>query len=288
MSDTNNLKQKKILFIGGGNMASAIIAGLVKTNSKNDQANQNITVVDHNAAKLTSLKEQFNIHTINTITELQHSVDIIVLAVKPTGIKRACAQLLPYCSKDSLVISVAAGVTLDYLSNQLPGIVNIIRSMPNTPATIGHGFTVLYDNIKSDAQHYRDIADQLFQTVGKTLWVANETEINTTMSISGCGPAYVFLLCESLMAAAENLGITKTTAKQLITNTIAGACELFNYSDKEPIILRQQVTSPNGTTAAAIAELDPELTKKTYIKALQAAVNKAKLIEQQLIDQEIA
>jgi pyrroline-5-carboxylate reductase len=289
MSDHTNIKQKKILFIGGGNMAAAIIAGLVKTNgTKNQENQQNIFVIDRHAAKLAYLKEQYNIHVMHDLTKLPHKIDIIILAVKPTGIKQACFDLLPYCNKDSLIISVAAGVSINYLSKQLPGFNNIIRTMPNTPATIGRGVTVLYHNIELNSDYYVTIANKLFNTIGKTLWVTTEAEINTTMAISGCGPAYIFLLCESLMAGAENLGLDQTIAKQLITHTIAGACELYTNSTKSPDILRQEVTSPNGTTAAALAMLDPELTKKTYIKALQAAVNKAKLIEQELVTQEIS
>lgn len=282
MSDANNLTLKKILFIGGGNMATAIIAGLTKINNNHQQ----ITVLDHHSDKLFYLKNTFHIQTINSITELKNKTDIIILAVKPMGIKQACQELRDYCSKDTLIISVAAGVTINYLSKQLPGFNNIIRSMPNTPATIGQGITVLYHEIKQHASYHQTLADNLFKTIGKTFWVEQESDINTTMAISGCGPAYLFLLCESLMAAAENLCINKNLAKELIVNTISGACKLYHHSEKSASSLRQQVTSPNGTTDAAITILDPELTKKTYIKALQAAVNKAKIIEQDLIDQE--
>lgn len=275
------LKNKTILFIGCGNMASAIIGGLVC----NDMAPHRIYAIDRNSEKLKNINKQYNIRTSENITNINLAADIVILAVKPNAIRSACAELTNIITANTLVISVAAGVTQEKLTEWLPEKTKIIRSMPNTPATVGMGATILYSNLDSSTPEdkiYFDLAEALFKSVGITVWVKHQNEINTLMAISGCGPAYVFLVCESLMAAAKNLDIEPQTAKKLITATIAGACELYKNSDKSANVLRREVTSPNGTTEAAVNILNPEESAKTYIKALQAAVNRATIIEQEL------
>lgn len=282
----SNIKSKTILFIGGGNMATAIITGLVRSEIKPF----NIYVVDHNEEKLQHLKDNFNVNILNSISQIKTNPDIIILAVKPFAIKQACKEIKAITHPNTLIISIAAGVTLDKLINYLPNTKNIIRAMPNTPAAIQKGITILYlsptlnanpqqseSKVIIDIIDIVDIVDNLFNTIGQTLWVNTEDEINTTMAISGCGPAYIFLLCESLMAAGNNLGIEPHISKKLITATIEGACQLYASSDKSAAILRKEVTSPNGTTEQAINTLNPDNTKQMYINALEAAVKKLNL-----------
>lgn len=297
----NNLNSKQILFIGGGNMASAIISGLCSSNNNN-----NITVVDHNTDKLTQLKQLFNINTVNNIDDLFNisnknlkinlnqdlnknlQIDIIILAVKPKNIKSVCNQIAELTNNYNtinpiLVISIAAGINIHNINKWLNNNNNfhIIRSMPNTPSSIQLGTTILYQDLKNNPEnnYYKNITDDLFQSIGQTIWVDTEQEINTTMAISGCGPAYIFLLCESLMAAAKEQNINKNLAKKLVYNTIKGSVEYFNQSDKSASELRNNVTSPNGTTEAALNVLNIENTKKLYKKAIAAAVLKAKELE---------
>lgn len=278
------LESKKILFIGGGNMASAIISGLMGQNNKAPD----ITVIDHKQTNINKFNELYNLkayNNIDSLANLDYTPDIIILAVKPNVIKHACEQIARLTANNTLIISVAAGITIDMLAHNLPKDTKIIRSMPNTPATVGAGMTILYTNLDKNNQdnlNLINLSQVLFQSVGQTLWVESESEINTTMAISGCGPAYIFLLCESLLEAAKSLGISQNTAKQLITATVNGANKLYINSDKEPGVLRSEVTSPGGTTEAAINTLNPEHFRSVYIKALQAAVDKAKVIEQQL------
>lgn len=279
----SNLNTKKILFIGGGNMASAILAGLVKSGVPHS----NIEVVDHNKTKLDNLSELYNISTYTDIKSVKTIAEVIILAVKPNVVKSACQEIKNIIDSNTLIISVAAGVTTASLKNWLNKTKNIIRSMPNTPATIGKGVTILYQNISDDSnssQQYCDLSEKLFNAVGSVFWVNNEDEINTYMAISGCGPAYVFLFCESLFAAAQSLGINPNTAKQLITQTIIGSSEYYLQSDKTASELRREVTSPNGTTEQAVNTLDPISMQEIYTKALAAAVKRAKIIEQDLKD----
>lgn len=274
------LSEQNILFIGGGNMATAILAGLIKNNINPNH----ITVVDKNQDKLSNLKKIHEINIFNQITpdnRAEIKPDIIILAVKPNAMESACRDICDLVRDNSnvLIISVAAGVNIHKLSSWLPENTNIVRSMPNTPATIGLGMTILYHNLTDNSEYYKNLSEQFFSCVGKTLWVQQEQEINTYMAISGCGPAYVFLFCESLLSAAKNLGINHDIAKELITSTLIGSCEYYKNSDKLPDVLRREVTSPNGTTEAAVNILDPKNSIEVYTQALQAAVYKAKIIE---------
>lgn len=273
----STLKSKQILFIGGGNMATAIISGLINA----EIPTSHISVIDHNLDKLNYLQSKYGVHTPQSINDLSNTADIIILAVKPIGIKQACHEINQIINTNTLVISVAAGITIESLSAWLPSTSNIIRAMPNTPAAVRSGMTVLYQKPHIDS-NYQQVTESLFSAVGSILWVSNEEEINTTMTISGCGPAYFFLFFESLMAAGKNLGLSEDTCKKLITSTANGSCKLYEQSNKSAETLRKEVTSPNGTTEQAINTLDIEKTKNLFTKALEAALKKAKLIERQL------
>lgn len=274
----NASHKNNLLFIGGGNMATAIIAGLYDANAFFD-----ITVIDRNEGKLSNLKTLYKVSTARDLNNIGNNglPNMIILAVKPKDIPQLCRELQHYVSADSLIISIAAGITVHKLKSLLPHSRCIIRAMPNTPASVGMGITILHHALGIEVSQ-KNLVNEIFTAVGSTVWVDNEEQINPMMAISGCGPAYVFLMCESLMNAASNLGVDQDNAKKLVSATIAGAIQLFSSSSKTAEVLRSEVTSPNGTTAAAIAELNPQLTKKTYNLALAAAVNKAKIIESEL------
>lgn len=289
-ADKNNSQDlpiyQNILFIGGGNITTALVSGLTRSDasSKTNSYIKHITIIDHNPEKLHKLKHLFNIDTINNLNLLSFIPDIIILAVKPFAIQTACQEIADYIKPQTVVISVAAGIPINNLIQWLPSNTSIIRAMPNTPAAIGQGMTILY-NQSDKKSHNHDsvsITNQLFQTVGDTVWVNAEDEINMTMAIAGCGPAYILLLCENLMTAAEQIGISAPLAKKLICQTLAGSSELFKNSDKTADTLRNEVTSPKGTTAAAIEVLNPENMNILYTQALQAAILRAKTIEREL------
>ncbi len=253
-------------------MASAIISGLVNANFV---PAKHITVFDHNISKLEKLE---SLYLVNIQQSIINAPDIIILAVKPHHIKTACSQVYNYIKQDTLIISVAAGIGINQLEQWLPPKTIIIRAMPNTPVSINMGATILYSKL------YSNNAEKLFSSLGEVFWVETEQEITAMMAISGCGPAYIFLLCESLLAAAENFKICPKIAKKLITQTIKGANSLYITATSSPSELRAAVTSPNGTTQAAITVLDPDTQKELYIQALQAAVNRANAIEAACLD----
>ncbi len=269
------MQSPKMLFIGGGNITSALVSGLMNTDLF---LPNNISILDHNADKLNNLKKLFNFTTFNSLDNCKNLIqeqDIIILAVKPYHVQKVCENISNFLSTKTVIVSVAAGISINQLEQWLLNNNSILRAMPNTPVSINQGVTILY----AKKIFNFELVQNLFQRVGEIIWVQSEEEITTSMAISGCGPAYIFLLCESLLAAASSLNIPPKTAKLLIKQTIHGACSLFANSCEAPETLRKNVTSPNGTTEAAIKILDPQQQKQLYTTALHAAVQRAKEIE---------
>lgn len=269
------MRSPKVLFIGGGNITSALVSGLMNTELF---LPHDISVLDHNADKLNNLKKLFNITIFNNLDNCNSIIqaqDIIILAVKPHHIQKVCESIFNFLNSKTVVVSVAAGVSISQLEQWLSNNNLLLRAMPNTPVSINQGVTILY----AKKIFNFSLVETLFQKLGEIVWVQSEEEITTSMAISGCGPAYIFLLCESLLAAASSLNIPPKIAKLLIKQTIHGACSLYANSCETPETLRKNVTSPNGTTEAAIKILDPQQQKQLYTTALQAAVHRAKEIE---------
>lgn len=233
-----------IYFLGGGNMASAIIAGLV---SSSPQSSKNITVIDHNAEKRQKLIQTYKINAAAELPKLNEQ-DVLILATKPQDLKSACADIEP---NNAMVLSLAAGVDVETLSSYLHGHTRIIRTMPNTPAQVGLGVTGLY-GASNIAQADKDIADQIMSSVGTTIWVDAEDQINDIICISGSGPAYVFYLMNALFLAAKEQGFSEEDAKKLSLATFKGAVILAEKSEDSFEQLQQNVTSKGGTTFEAI------------------------------------
>lgn len=238
----------KISFLGGGNMANAMIGGLLKQGV----AASDIDVVDPGAEARANLQASYGIrtHDINPDPDVWQQADVIVLAVKPQQMKEALAPLAPHMA-NQVVVSIAAGLNLAALSRWLGGYRKLVRTMPNTPAVIGAGITGLYANPEVDAAG-RAAAEQVLRAAGSTVWIDDEAQMDAVTAISGSGPAYVFLFIEALQQAAEELGFTPEQARQLAIETTLGAAELAAGSAEPAGVLRQRVTSKGGTTEAAL------------------------------------
>lgn len=231
-----------IYFLGGGNMASAIIAGLVSSSMK-----PQITVIDHNAEKRQKLIDTYHINAAAQLPSLNEQ-DVLVLATKPQDLKESCASIT---LNNALVLSLAAGVDVDTLSSYLKGHTRIIRTMPNTPAQVGLGITGLYGAAKI-SQADKDIANQIMASVGTTVWLDTEDQIHDITCISGSGPAYVFYLMDALFQAAKEQGFSEEEAHTLALGTFKGAVTLAEKSPNTFAELQQNVTSKGGTTHEAI------------------------------------
>ena len=259
----------KINFIGGGNMAHAIIGGL-KQNGLDMSA---ITVLELDAQKRTELAQKFGVKVTDTYAEFSNT-DVIVLAVKPQQLKQVCSDLSASLNSQ-LVVSIAAGVRSQDISRWLNNHSAIVRVMPNTPAQIRAGISALYA-MPAVTQAQREQAATILDAVGKTLWLDDETQMDAVTAISGSGPAYVFYFIEAMTQAGADMGLTRTDAHKLAVATFVGASALAQASDEPPELLRQRVTSKGGTTYAALTHLENQHVKDSFIQAMQAAAARAK------------
>ena len=244
---------RRLCFVGGGNMASALIGGLIRAGSTVQIAG----VVETLAEQRAQLTERFNVPTFASLAQAAGAkafeVDAVVLAVKPQQLQPVARELGPYAT-GCAVISLAAGIRATDIARWLGGHERIIRAMPNTPALVGAGITGLFAMPRTPEVD-RTLADQLMSAAGTTLWVSTERLIDAVTAMSGSGPAYVFHWMEAMQSAGIELGLSPEAAHTLTMATFQGATRLAMQSDEPPSRLRERVTSPGGTTAAALAAM---------------------------------
>ena len=274
-----------ITFIGGGNMATALIAGL----AGQLVAGANIHVVDPNAAQLARLAAEYGVTTAHTIGAQALACDVIVLAVKPQQMRDVAAALQPLLQQQlagagplpPLLLSIAAGIRGADLARWMKGYGAIVRSMPNMPALIGQGITgmVAMDGV-SAAQ--KAAADQIMLAVGATVWLDDEALIDPVTAVSGRGPAYVFYFIEAMQQAAQELGLSAEQGKQLALATFTGAAQLAARSPDDVAVLRERVTSKGGTTYAALTSMEQSGVKQAIVAAIKAASARGRELGEQM------
>ncbi|MCS4233768.1 pyrroline-5-carboxylate reductase [Stenotrophomonas rhizophila] len=259
-----------LTFIGGGNMARSLIAGLIRQGT----APAHI----HVAEPVTALREQltadFGVKTYASATEAAAQGAVWVLAVKPQVLRDVCASLTALArSQQPLVLSIAAGITSTQLERWLGGNPAVVRAMPNTPALLGAGVTGLFATAGvSEAQ--RRQADAVLASAGRTVWIDDEARMDAVTAVSGSGPAYVFLLAEAMEAAAIAQGLPADAARTLVVQTLLGASRMLDESGEAPVELRRRVTSPNGTTQAAIESFQADGFEAIVARAIDAATRR--------------
>lgn len=272
------MKTKNIGFIGGGNMASSLISGLIASGHAPSQ----IWVSDVNQDALQTLASTLNVNISGDNNEVINEVDVVVLAVKPQvlrSVAESSAALLQ--TKNTLVVSIAAGISQLSLSQWLGEKIAIVRCMPNTPALVLTGATALHAN-SNVSNEQRDLAENILRAVGISLWVDNESELDAVTAVSGSGPAYYFLLMETMESAAIEMGLSKETARLLIQQTALGAAKIALESSESPQQLRNRVTSPGGTTQRAIETFEQGNFAQLVSKALHAAKDRSIEMSKQL------
>ncbi|GAB2866867.1 pyrroline-5-carboxylate reductase [Pseudoduganella ginsengisoli] len=273
----------KIAFIGGGNMAAALIAGLAGKLT----AGANIHVVDPNPASLEKLARDYGVTVAGAAGAPVSAADVLVLAVKPQIMHEVTQQLLPLlqaaqqAGRTPLVLSIAAGIRAADLSRWLGGYAAIVRTMPNTPALIGMGVTGMVAS-SGVTEQQRDAADRILRAVGDTVWIDDESKIDAVTAVSGSGPAYVFYFIEAMQQAAEELGLTAEQGKQLAMATFTGAAQLAVQSADPVGVLREKVTSKGGTTYAALTSMEAQGVKAAIVTAVKAAAARGKELGEQL------
>lgn len=260
-----HVNNSRIAFIGAGNMANSLIRGLIAKGVPGQQ----IAACDLDAEKLEQLQTECGIRT-GTMAEVATEADVVLLAVKPQGMAGVCEALCPSLKQGVLIISIAAGIPLRSLEAWLGSERAIVRCMPNTPALVLEGATGLFANANATAAQSA-LAEAILSAVGTSAWLASEDAINAVTALSGSGPAYFFLLMEAMEQAGVAMGLAPALARQLTLQTALGAAKLAAGSDVAPDELRRRVTSPGGTTEAAIRSFESADFRAVVEQALFAA-----------------
>ena len=260
-------------FIGGGNMAEALIKGIIGSGLYEAK---NILVSDIRTERLEFLAKEYGIKTVRENDKLAEKAEIVVLSIKPQNMAEALESIKGSIDSGTLVVSIAAGITTANIAAVL-GEMAVVRVMPNTPALIGEGAGALFANDK--AKPMLDKAKAIFAAVGEAVIVDNEDSIDAVTAVSGSGPAYYFLLTEAMIKAAQKLGLSAEVAKRLVLQTAKGAALLAAEADKDgqtPAELRRKVTSPGGTTEAAIKALTEGGFETLIETAIKSACNRSR------------
>jgi pyrroline-5-carboxylate reductase len=262
------MNPSRIAFIGGGNMASALIGGLLK----GGRDKGTIVVVEPFEPQREQLAQRFGLQALPAPSDALVGVDLVVWAVKPQLFAEAVASCAPFVG-GALQLSVMAGVRSAALV-RATGSERVVRAMPNTPALIGQGIAGLYARDAVSAAERRAV-EQVLAPTGALLWVVREDDLDAVTALSGSGPAFVFYFIEAMMQAAADMGLSADQGRQLALATFAGATALAAQSDEPAAVLRERVTSKGGTTHAGLVSLDADGVKAAFVRALRAAQQRA-------------
>ena len=272
-----NIHKHKIGFIGGGNMARSLIGGLVSAGYPAEA----LSVADPNESIRTALAADFGINATADNQQIMDQCDVVVLAVKPQVMQKVTSALHIGQKKRPLYLSVAAGIRTASLASWLGGETAIVRAMPNTPALVQSSATGLFANPHVSPSQ-RDLAESIMRAAGLVQWVEDEAMMDAVTALSGSGPAYLFLMMEAMEKAAQMLGLPAETARLLTVQTAFGAAKLALEIEEDPALLRENVTSPGGTTERAIQVLRQEGFEDMFFKALKAARDRSQELADEL------
>ncbi|GGY83890.1 pyrroline-5-carboxylate reductase [Marinobacter zhanjiangensis] len=267
-------------FIGAGNMASAIIGGMLDSGFRAG----GIWVSAPDDKHLQTIRNKFGVSVTTDNRYCAQQADLLILAVKPQIMAEVCGDIAPVVQNTRpLMVSIAAGLTADTLDNWLGGGLPLVRVMPNTPSLVGMGAAGLFANDEvSDDQ--KDTVESIFNSIGKALWVEDENQLHAVTALSGSGPAYFFLMLEALEAAASEAGIPADTARGLAIQTMAGAAEMAARSEHDPAQLKRNVMSPGGVTEQAIHTFEDGGLRPLVGKAYKAAMSRSREMAKELAD----
>lgn len=263
-----DLQHTQLAFIGGGNMASAILGGLLKQGLAPSQ----VCVVEPFAEAAAKLTAEFGVTVHTAATDALAKANVVIWAVKPQVFKEAAMPVATFTTQ-ALHLSVAAGIRSDSIARWLKT-ERVVRSMPNTPALVGQGITGLYARDGVTAQD-QQLITQVLKSTGETLWVDKESDLDVVTALSGSGPAYVFYFLEAMTEAGVKMGLPHAQAYHLAQATFGGATHLARQSSESPEVLRQRVTSKGGTTYAALTSMANAQVKESFIAAMLAAQKRA-------------
>lgn len=266
-----------ILFIGGGNMASCIIGGMIANGFSADD----IMVSGSGEESRQRLEKTYGIKTMTDNQAAARQADLIVLAVKPQIMRIVATDLALSLDHRPAIVSVAAGIPLSALENWLGNSLAIVRAMPNTPAKVLSGATGLFANPQVDVEQ-KTIVEKIFGAIGYACWVDTEAQIDAVIAVSGSGPAYFFRIMEIMQKVGQELGLPEQIARDLSINTVLGAARMATESGTSATQLREQVTSPGGTTQAALQSFEQQNLEDVFRKAMNSALDRAEVMSADL------
>lgn len=276
MSSFDLPRDRRIVFIGGGNMGRSLIGGLIAQGLPPAQ----LVAVDPSETVRAGLSADFGIQSTDQAATAVADAALVMLAVKPQVMREVCQALASAFPAPAVAVSIAAGITVAQLDDWLGGQRAIVRAMPNTPALLGAGATGLFANARVNTAQ-RALADHVLGAVGLGVWVESEAQMDWVTALSGSGPAYFFLLTETLQAAAQKLGLSENAARALAAQTALGAGRMLIESGEDAATLRQRVTSPGGTTQAALESFARDGFADLVERALQAAAERGAVLAAQ-------
>ena len=271
---------QRIAFIGAGNMASALIQGLIA--ARTCPADR-IIASDVSEPALEALASRHGVRTIADNGAAAREADVVVLSTKPQVFATVLPQLAPHVDSSKLVLSIAAGIPIALIEGQLGAGVRVVRAMPNTPALVGAGATAIAAGTHARAED-TEVAEAIFRSVGSVERVP-EALMDAVTGLSGSGPAYVFLVIEALIAGGVRMGLPEPTAAALVAQTVLGAAKLLVQSGESPAELRRKVTSPGGTTAAGLEQLEQAGLRAGIAEAVRAATERGRELGAQALAQ---
>ena len=255
--------------IGAGVMGETLLSGLVRAGRRVDQ----LMVGEKRAERARELEDRYGVAVVSN-REAAAKADTVALVVKPQDMADVLAEIAPDLRAGQLLVSLAAGITTSFIESRVPEGVAVVRVMPNTPALVDEGMAAIAPGSHCDESHLAE-AESLMASTGKVLRIP-EKQMDAVTAISGSGPAYIFFVVESMIEAGVHLGLPRATATELVVQTLVGSAAMLRETGSHPVVLREQVTSPGGTTASALRELEIHKVRAAFLAAMEAARNRSR------------
>ena len=255
--------------IGAGVMGETLLSGLVRAGRRVDQ----LMVGEKRAERARELEERYGVAVVSN-RDAAAKADTIALVVKPQDMADVLDDIAPALRPGQLLVSLAAGITTAFIESRVPDGIAVVRVMPNTPALVDEGMAAIAPGSHCDESHLAE-AESLMASTGKVIRVP-EKQMDAVTAISGSGPAYIFFVVESMIEAGVHLGLPRATASELVIQTLYGSAKMLRETGTHPVVLREQVTSPGGTTASALRELEVHRVRAAFLAAMEAARNRSR------------
>jgi pyrroline-5-carboxylate reductase len=255
--------------IGAGVMGETLLSGLVRAGRRVDQ----LMVGEKRSDRARELEERYGVAVVSN-REAAAKADTVALVVKPQDMGDVLDEIAPDLRPGQLLVSLAAGITTAFIESRVPEGVAVVRVMPNTPALVDEGMAAISPGSHCDEAHLAEV-ESLMASTGKVLRIP-EKQMDAVTAISGSGPAYIFFVVESMIEAGVHLGLPRATATELVVQTLAGSAAMLRETGTHPVVLREQVTSPGGTTASALRELEIHKVRAAFLAAMEAARNRSR------------